>query len=317
VTVVNEEQTSDIQEIFQNHEFVSLPIGVDGTHRIYRIYVNQGVVCCDFLLYRTSKGRGGALRNEATLLLQNFSQLHAQLQSHPPPLSPPIYCHAITFLGKKAYVLANENGQLVSTRLLPLLIIDSESLIGSVLDLAQISPLHIIPTTGLDQYLTDTYNKTNPRTFQIDNPFHQLRKSYRTLGLALILLPLLLGLSGIFWGFSLGPLAILLVLVGISWLVLLTRKASKAFHKFRNLHTISIPFSRPLIHSQTHYDEPTNPIYSPNEDQPDPFDEVVFPQTPWTPNTTATFFQNSIGPTNKHGFDILANPDTTNNGESE
>jgi hypothetical protein len=294
VTTVNEEQTNDIQETFQQHEFVSLPTGVDGTHRAYRIYTYQGVVCCDFLLYRTSNRRGGALRNEATLLLQNLSQLHAQLQSHPPPLSPPIYCHAITYLGKRAYVLANENGQLVSTRLLPLLIVDLEPLMITQHDLSSISPTYVVPTASLSHYLTDNYNKTHQRSSQFDKPFHQLRKSYRSLGLALILLPLLLGLSGVFWGLNLNPLAILMLLVGISGPVLLSRKASKAFQEFQHKHTISIP--HPKIFTNADPDPIELPIedQSQNEVQPEKLPELQAPQTPWTPTTTATFLQDSM-----------------------
>ena len=294
MTTVNEEQTGNIQETVQHHAFVSLPTGVDGTHRAYRIYDNPGVVCCDFLLYRTSNGRGGALRNEATLLLQNLSQLHAQLQSHPPPLSPPIYCHAITFLGKKAYVLANEYGQFMSIRLMPLLIIDSESRMSTQQALPLIHPAHVVPISSLNQYLANNYSKRNQRVSQIDNPFCQLRKSYRFLGLALILLPLLLGLSGVFWGLGLSPLAILMVLVGILGPVFLSRKALKAFHHFQHQHTISV--SQPKLITNTYSDDTDSLI----EGQPqaeihlEPLPEVLTPQTPWTPTTTATFLQDSM-----------------------
>ncbi|MFX1301520.1 MAG: hypothetical protein ACFFDE_11375, partial [Promethearchaeota archaeon] len=101
---MNDVQTGDIQETLQHHEFVSLPIGKNGTQRVYRIYDFRGVAYCDFILYRISNEPGAALQNEATLLLQNLSQLHAQIQSRPLPLSPPLYCHVVTFLGKKAYV---------------------------------------------------------------------------------------------------------------------------------------------------------------------------------------------------------------------
>jgi|GEM_PF-5865591 len=313
VTTVNEEQASDIQEAFRRHEFVSLPTGVDGTHRAYRIYGIQGVVYCDFLLYRISNGRGGALRNEATLLLQNLSQFHAQLQSRPLPLTPPIYCHAITFLGKKAYVLANESGQLVSARLLPLLIIDSESLMNLQIDLASTSPTHLVKKSNLSQYLANNFNKTNQRVFQVNNPFHQLRKSYHMFGLALLLLPLFLGLSGIFWGLNQSPLAILFVLVGILGPVFLTRKASKAFHQFRLQHNISIPLRLP----EPGHIEPVIESQSQNEAEFKSLDEVLFPQTPWTPYTTAVFYQNSIGLTEKQILDMLSGTDNTDNGERE
>lgn len=294
MTTVNEEQTNDIQEAFQHHAFVSLPTGVDGTHRVYRIYDNPGVVCCDFLLYRTSNGRGKALRNEATLLHQNISQLHAQLQSHPPPLSPPIYCHAITFLGKKAYVLANEYGQLVSIRLMPLLIIDSEPRMNTQHDLTSIPPTHVVPISSFNQYLANNYSKRNQYSSQFNKPFNQLRKSYRFLGLALILLPLLLGLSGVFWGLGFSLLAILMLLVGILGPVFLSRKALKAFHQFQHQHTISI--SHPRLITNTYSDPIDSPIetQSQNEIPPEPLPEVLTPQTPWTPTTTATFLQDSM-----------------------
>ena len=294
MTTVNEEQISDIQDTFQHHAFVSLPTGVDGTHRAYRIYENPGVVCCDFLLYRTSNERGGALRNEATLLHQNLSQLHAQLQSHPPPLSPPIYCHAITFLGKKAYVITDENGQFVSIRLMPLLIIDAEPHMNTQHDLTSIPPAHIVPISSLNQYLSNNYRKRNQNSPQFNNPFSQLRKSYRFFGLALILLPLLLGLSGVFLGLGLSPFAVLMMLVGISGPVFLSRKALKAFHQFQHQHTISI--SRPKLITNTYPDHIDSPIevQPRNETPPEPLPELLTPPTPWTPTTTATFLQDSM-----------------------
>lgn len=314
---VNEVQTDDIQETLQHHEFVSLPIGEDGTQRVYRIYDFQGVVYCDFLLYRISNERGAVLRNEATLLLQNLSQLDAQIQSHPLPLTPPLYCHAITFLGKKAYVLATASGRLVSTRLLPLLIIDSESLINLNLDLTSISPTHVVSKSDLNQYLADNLGKTNQRKFQVDNPFHQLRKSYYTLGLALILLPLLLGLSGIFWGLSQSPLVILTGLVGILGPVFLTRKASKAFNQFRLQHNISIPPSMPIILLEPDPFEPDLEFHSQVEAQIESLDEVLFSKIPWTPNTTAVFLQDSISLSEKQPIDTLTSTDTTDSGESD
>ena len=317
MTAVNEAQTGDVQETLQHHEFVSLPIGEDGTQRAYRIYDFRGVAYCDFLLYRISNEQGGALQNEATLLLENLSQLHAQIQSHPLPLAPPLYCHAITFLGKKAYVLANESGQLVSTRLLPLLIINSESLMNLHLDLTSISPTHVVSKSDLNQYLANIYNKTNQRNYLVDNPFRQLRKSYHTLGLALILLPFLLGLSGIFWGLSQSPLALLIILVGVLGPVFLTRKAYEAFHQFDLQHKISTPRSMPLVLLEQDPVEPGIEFQSQIEAQLESHDEVLFPQIAWAPNTTAVIYKDLIGLTEKQPIDTITSTDTADNGESE
>jgi len=294
-----------------------LPIEEDGTQRVYRIYDFQGVTYCDFLLYRISNEQGVALRHEATLLLQNLSQLHAQIQSHPLPLTPPLYCHAITFLGKKAYVLATESGQLVSTRLLPLLIINSESFMNLPFDLTSIFPTHVVLKSNLHQYLVTFLNKMNRRHFQVDNPFHQLRKSYHTLGLALILLPLLLGLSGVFWGLNQSPLAILTVLIGILAPIFITRKAFNAFHQFRFQNKISIPPSMPLVLVEPDPVELSIEFQSQNEAQLESHDEVLFPQIHWAPNTTAVFCQDSIGPTEKLPIDTVTSTDIADDGEGD
>jgi hypothetical protein len=157
----------------------------------------------------------------------------------------------------------------------------------------------------------------NQRTFQADNPFHQLRKSYRTFGLALILLPLLLGLSGVIWGLGQNPLAILTVLIGIFGPVLLTRKAYTAFHRFRLQHSISIPVPLSLIHPLPNLVEPASEIQSQNEAEIELLDEMPIPQIPLTPNTTVAILQNTIGVTDKHNLIILGNLDTEDKGESE
>jgi hypothetical protein len=197
------------------------------------------------------------------------------------------------------------------------LVVDSESLMSSQIDLASISPTHVVPTANLNQYLADNFDKANQSSFQVGNPFHQLQKSFRSLGLALILLPLLLGLSGVFWGLNLSPLAILLVLAGVLGPVLLTHRASKAFYQFRHENSISIPLPRLITNTEPDPIELTFEIQSQNEVQPEPLPEVLAPQTPWAPTTTATYYLTDIGLVYKNGLGNLANTDTTDNGETE
>lgn len=248
---VNPERPTGIQRQLTRQEFKVLPTRINGAQLALHFTDNYGVVCCDILIYREVTKEGRALDEEATYLFQSLGQLQTLLCSHAHHIDPSIQSHAISFLGKKAYLLTNNAKRLINCRLHPLLILIPSQIPPSPKDLASVYPLHVLQAAELESYLTKVLSTKGTDLASSRTKFQSLRKAYRFLGSALILLPLLLGLSGILLGSGLSLLAALFALAGALGPLFLLRGARSAFQQFQFIQSITIfpPTTLQTIHS--------------------------------------------------------------------
>lgn len=246
MNIVNQVSTSDLQQLLHQLEFVPLLTGADGTKLALRNYDTHGVNCRDFLVFREINGKSEALRDEATLLFQNITHLQTLLLHTPHHLSSDLQCHAITFLGKKAYLLIHESGKLVTCRFFPLLIQFASNNRLSGNELGSVYPSHIVQATGVESYLKKNYPKSIHNSSTSETVVQPIRQSYRHLGLALMLFPIFLGLAGVFWALDLPLITLLLLFTGIVGPLLLLKKAKDSFKQFHLQTTITVPVPDPL-----------------------------------------------------------------------
>ncbi len=240
VDKVNPTSTCEIEDIIQQHGFMPLPTKEDCTHLAFREYNVQGIVCFDFLVYRKANEKGKTLRDEVSLLNQILSHLLTQLHTHPSSLNQKIHSHAISFLGKKVPILANKSGRPLKSRFLSFLVVGSDIHDNPIIELNSRNSTLVIQRNNLNQFLAENYPKITVRPYDPKNNFRQLRNSYQYLGMAFILLPFLVGLSGFLWGVGILLGALPLFLCGLFGFALLIRKAQYKFNKFQHPHTISI-----------------------------------------------------------------------------
>ncbi len=291
---VNQPESSDIQRILQEQDFVPLSTGVDGTQLAVRKYDMQDVVCCEFLVYRELKGKGEALRGEVPLLMQAISQLQSQLQSHSLHLNYRIQSHPIKFLGKKAYILTSESGHLLEYRVYPLFISYSTPNPEVLQDSSLVFTPPIIEVNQLKMYLRQNVIRSDTRLYTLEATFRPLQRAYQYLSLALVFFPFLLGLSGILWGLGLVIFMLPIILGDILSPILLLRKALNAFHRFRLQNSIKVTLLKsPLpvaVSPEVNAIEP-QPIEA---SQPNLNDELVATKPTWTTTTTAAYIQDTI-----------------------
>ncbi len=237
---VHPHPTGNLQAILRRHEFVSLPTRDEGTHLAIRTYGVQGVVCCDILVYRKINRMGKALLNEVINLNHALSDLQTQFPTNPHLLNSAFQSHLISFLGKRAHVLTDESGAPIYCQIVPVLIYHTETYVPSIRERARAYPAQLIHLSHFEEFLTQKISK---RSYQLDNSnnaVQYLRKSYRNLGITLILLPLLFGLSGVLIGLELLSIGLITILVSILGLAVLLQKATKYFKQFKILNTIPV-----------------------------------------------------------------------------
>ena len=207
-------------------------------------------VCCDFLVFQIVTKEGRALFEEATNLFHSLEKLSSALCDPSHHNNSDFQSHPISFLGKKAYLISNEIGQLMNCRLHLLLLIPSTHLAPSPKILAVIQPIQVLHISALESYLTQIRSVQ----FSDEDPnrsFKYLRSAYDTVSLAQILFAILLGLSGIMWGMNQLLVALLLVIGGVFTLALLFRRARANFHRFQLCHsfTVQSPTALRTVHS--------------------------------------------------------------------
>ncbi|MFX1317985.1 MAG: hypothetical protein ACFE9D_00980 [Promethearchaeota archaeon] len=237
---MNQRSTGELWQILHQCDFVSLPTRGDGTQVAVRNHEHQGVVCCDLLVYREFNGAGKALQKEVTALVETLSHLQTTLPSNPQSLHSTFQSHTISLFGKKAHVLATPNGHMVHCQMTAVLINQSDDFIPSVSDRASASPAHIIHHSQLDAFLAQhlpTHLSQHPGP---SSTIHHLRTSYQMFGLAFLLIPVIIGFTGISISLGLLPLALLTGLLGVLGCVLLLRKARGAFTQFQLHNSIFV-----------------------------------------------------------------------------
>lgn len=242
---VNQRSTGELRQILHQCDFVSLPTRGDGTKVAVRNHDHQGVVCCNLLVYREFNGAGEALQKEVTALVETLSHLQTTLPNNPQSLHSTFQSHAISLFGKKAHVLATPTGHMIHCQITALIINHSNDFIPSVSDRASASPAHIIHHSQLGDFLTQHLPMHLSQHSNFSSNIHHLRTSYQMLGLAFLLIPIIIGLTGI--GISLGvlPLALLTSLSGVLGCVFLLRKAHGAFTQFQLYNSIPIQSVQP------------------------------------------------------------------------
>ncbi len=246
---VNQTSQINILTMLQRHDFVSFPKRIDGSRLAIRNYSVQGIFCCDLLVYREIKGAGETLSTEATLLAQTLSTLQTELCNHPHKICSNIQNHVINFLGKKAYIFTNNSDQPLHCRILPLLILNSNIPFAVQDKPVLTSSTPKISTPSLDEYIAHNFSKSSPKSYNPQTVFRLLQKSYRYKGLVFILLPLLIGLSGILWGVGLSILALFSLLGGLLGTLVLIQKARSRFTQFCQKQTI--PILTPVVLTMT------------------------------------------------------------------
>lgn len=229
-----------IATMLQQHDFVSFPKRRDGSQLTIRNFNARGILCYDLLVYREIKGVGETLSTEVTLLAQTLATLQTELYNNPQEICSNIQNHPINFLGKKAYIFTNNSDQPLHCRILPLLIADSNVpfSIQDKLVLSSLTPK--ISMTPIDEYIAHNFDKTLPKSYNSQTALRLLQKSYRYKGLIFILLPLLIGLSGILWGLGLLILAIFSLLGGLFGTLVLIQQARSHFTQFSQKQIIPI-----------------------------------------------------------------------------
>jgi hypothetical protein len=248
---VNPTQSTDILGQLERQEFKVLPIRIDGAKVALHISQTESVVCYDILVFREVTQEGRALNEEATCLFHSLGKLQSLLCDHPRHISPTIQNHTISFLGKKAHLLSNETGHLITCRLHPLLLTAPSQLPPSPKILASIHPIQVLHSSALESYLSKILSTQCSTESDPTNSFQYLRKAYDKLGIARIAFIFLLGLSGVIWGISLSLLAPFLALGGVLTSVILLRRARSVFRQFQRCHSFIVqsPTALRTIHS--------------------------------------------------------------------
>ncbi|MFW9831560.1 MAG: hypothetical protein ACFFD8_07270 [Candidatus Thorarchaeota archaeon] len=262
-----------LQLQLQRLEFVTLPKGIDGTTFAYRHYSAHGAFCCDFLVIRELNEKSGALRNEAALLIHYLNEIQTQINTTPHHIFPCLQSHVISFLGKKAYLITHESGQLAKVRIFPLLINWLNQTQPTDFKHTSVHPSHLVDYTELEQYVTEYFPKLDLIQNSPEATIRPLKRSYRYLGLAIFLLPFLIGLSGICWALGLSLITASLLLTSFVVPIVLLKKAQTTFNQFHVLTSIAVivpqplPLQFPIIASPTHITQSnhTNPHESPSQ----------------------------------------------------
>lgn len=234
----NSPTQSQILAILNRHEFSLLSEKDDGTRIAIRNYKFRGVICCDILVY--NKIFGNSLQKATESLSQILANLQNQLQNNPHLLHSQFQSHSITFLRKKASVITNETRHPLSCRIIPVLLYQTEQSLPSIQDRVKAYPISLIHVEKFEQFIIQNFPKQKYTIRKSNNRFDSLRRSYRNLGISVLLLPLVLGLSGIFLSFELIPIAILTSLFGVLGVILILRQATNAFNQFKAQNSISI-----------------------------------------------------------------------------
>jgi hypothetical protein len=272
MTQIEVNQANQLSETLVNtlsqHEFVALPTRVDDTHIAVRTNQNRGVICCDILVFRQVNKMGKALRREVALLVQMLENLQSQLPDNPHYLHSTFHSHAISFLGKKAHVLTNNAEQPLYCQMVPLLLYQTDEFLPSIRERATAYPVQVLQTNHLDEFLTQNLPRrtTPPNTQNVG--VHQLKHSYRNLGLSLIIFPLFIGITGILASLGLLPIALVSLVLGILVPLYLLHRATKAFEAFRIQNVIPVQAAQPnrtstfLSHQEVVQSETQPPLES-------------------------------------------------------
>lgn len=228
------------------HEFVSLSTMGDSTQIAVRTYQNQGVVCCDILVFREANRTGKALQTEVALLIQTLEHLQSQLPASIHHLNSTFQSHTISFLGRKAHVLTDSTAQSLYCQMVPLILYQTDGIFPSIREQAAFYPVQVIHTSHLGEFLTHNLpQRSSPPDAQNTN-VHELKESNQKLGLSLILFPLFLGLSGILASLGFLPIALVTLALGILGPVILIHRATKSFEQFRIRNMIPVQAAQPL-----------------------------------------------------------------------
>ncbi len=240
VNVTNLNSASTAQSILLRHDFSFLSTRDDGTQIVTRNYECQGVACCDILVYRSVLKEKGPLRNAVRSLIQALSDLQSQLQEDSHQLIPQFQRHSINFFRKKASVLTNESRHPISCQIIPLLLYQTEDALPSIRDRATAYPVQLIHLDHLEEFLIQNFPKRELAPKTSYKRFQFLRRSYRNLGITILLLPIVLGLSGILLGLQLILFAFLTTLFGVLGMIILLRRATSSFTQFQVLNAIPV-----------------------------------------------------------------------------
>jgi len=232
--------TDGIQALLRQYEFVPLPKREDGTHLAVRNYHIQDVVCCDILVYREITEMSTTFRDEVTLLIQALSDLQTQLPNAPYQLNSTFQSHAISLLGKKAHVLTDESGHTVWCQMIPILLYYSDENLPPFIERATAYPAQLIHHSHLDGFLTQNFPKRTSQPSTSQKNIKYLRRSIRNFSLIIILLPLLVGFSGILISLGLFSSALVTILLGILGPAFLLKNATSSFKQFQIHNTIPI-----------------------------------------------------------------------------
>ena len=305
VNGVSQSSNINLQTVLRQHNFVSLPSRSDGVQLAVRNYDDQGVVCCDILVYREINGKGKALHDEVTLLVQTLSNLQSQLLNDVTHLFSTIQRYSISFLGKKAHVLTTESSQPVYCQMIPILVHQSEEYLPSIRERTRAYPAQVIHYSHFDKFLTNNLPSRVPLTSPVNTSTQALRSSYRSLGLALILVPLCIGLSGIFLALEMVPFALMAILTSVLGPALLLRKGARAFTQFQLQNVIPIQSAEPPSPRIPNIEEPTDSSTPPSQTE----DSPPSPSSTWTLNHVAVYLQDAI---EKSMHDALAAYQTEN-----
>lgn len=247
VNRVSQRPTDELQQILRKYDFVSLPTRGNSIQLAVRNNDKQGVVYCDVLIYQEINGAGKALREEATTLVDTISYLQTTLPCNPQSLHSTFQSHAISFFGKKAHVLTTKTGQALCCQMTALLISRSDDFIPSIKDRVTASPAHIIHYSQLEDFLNQNLPKGASHQNKPSASIDHLQASYRLLGLTFLLIPFIIGLTGVCISIGSLLLALLASLLGVLGSVFLIRKALGAFNQFQLNNSIPVQTVQPLV----------------------------------------------------------------------
>jgi hypothetical protein len=240
VNRTNGSPVASLEAILSRLEFMSQPSRGKGIQLAVRNYEYKGIDCYDILVYKKVNERGNTLQEDVNYLLQTLTDLQRELPIHPHHLNPRLQSQAISFLRKKAFILTNKSRQPVHCQMIPLLLYHSDVSPPSIRQRATTYPVQIIHHSHLEEFLTQNLPKRVLCANNSSENYSFLKRSFRDLGFLLILVPVVIGLSGILIGLNLLLIAVISILTGILGSVILIRKATRSFKQFQYQNAIPV-----------------------------------------------------------------------------